>query len=146
MGPSLDRSCEMAQYVKQYIFNGENRQFYFIHGKNPWVSLIQWSDNWEPDNWEPDNWGPDNWGPDNWEPDNWGPDNWEPDNWGPDNWGPDKRGSAVHASIHMICHAAQAEQRRHIDVICYDQIVLWLLRISNVIHFPVERFPTSIVT
>ena len=25
----------MAGYVKQYIFNGENRQFYLMHSKNP---------------------------------------------------------------------------------------------------------------
>ena len=31
MGPSLDRICEMARYVKQYIFNEENRQFYLMH-------------------------------------------------------------------------------------------------------------------
>ena len=35
MGPSLDRIiCETDRYVKQYIFNGEDRQFYLMHSKN----------------------------------------------------------------------------------------------------------------
>ena len=29
----LDRICEMAGYVKQCIFNGDNRQFYLMHSK-----------------------------------------------------------------------------------------------------------------
>ena len=33
MGPSLDRICEMVGYVKQCIFNGENRQFYLMQNR-----------------------------------------------------------------------------------------------------------------
>ena len=31
--PSLDQVCEVAGCVKQYIFHGENRQFYLMHSK-----------------------------------------------------------------------------------------------------------------
>ena len=30
---------EMVGYVEQYIFNGENRQFYLMHSKNPINSM-----------------------------------------------------------------------------------------------------------